>query len=808
MSEPEVPHFYPDRRAATPDGREAGPVVVLTGADLTIAEVEAVARSGARVALDVHARERMQEARDVIESLVADGAVVYGVTTGFGALASTRIDPADASRLQENLLMSHAAGVGSGVPARDRPGDAAAPREHARPRPQRLPAASWSTAFSTSSRRASIPVVPEQGSVGASGDLAPLAHLALPLIGRGRVEFQGVVTPALVALRETGLEPLTLEAKEGLALLNGTQMMGAIGALLLADADRLGRTASVVAAMSVEALLGTDVAFAAAYQLARPHPGQIAVAAELRHLLRDSALQTGHHGHAHKVQDPYSLRCIPQVHGAVRDTLDHLRRVLDIELNSATDNPLVFPGGGVADEGTLATGGGRVISGGNFHGEPIALALDFAKIALAELGSISERRTALLVDPRLNGGLPPFLAAESGIDSGMMIYQYTAAALVSENKVLAHPASVDSIPTSANQEDHVSMGSISARHARSVLGHVETILAIELLVAAQALDLRIAGPDGAAPGVGRGRGARSRARAGPPSRRRPRARAGPRGRDRDGPRRSARGPRRQRMTTTSDVTADVIVVGAGVQGASLAFHLARRGAQVLVVERETTAAGATGRSSGFVRMHYDLESDARLAWLSFPYFLDWAGRVGAGDCAYVRTGFLQVFPPALADAVRANVAAHQAIGIDTRTVTPQEIAELVPGVVLDGIEIGAFEPQSGYADPSGTAAGFLEAARRLGARYRPRLPGDGVAVDGDRVVGVDIGSWPALGAGRRRRRGRLGRGLARTAGVEVPVQAWRHDDRVLRAADRPWFGLPDRHRRDQRDVLPAGGHTT
>ena len=244
------------------------------------------------------------------------------------------------------------------------------------------------------------PVVPEQGSVGASGDLAPLAHLALPLIGRGRVEFRGNVTPSLVALRETGLEPLTLEAKEGLALLNGTQMMSAIGALLLVDADRLARTASVVAAMSVEALLGTDVAFAAAYQLARPHPGQIAVATELRHLLRDSALQSGHHAHAHKVQDPYSLRCIPQVHGAVRDTLDHLRRVLDIELNSATDNPLVFPGGGVADVDTLATGGGRVISGGNFHGEPIALALDFSGIALAELGSISERRTALLVDPR------------------------------------------------------------------------------------------------------------------------------------------------------------------------------------------------------------------------------------------------------------------------------------------------------------------------------------------------------------------------------------------------------------------------
>ena len=215
--------------------------------------------------------------------------------------------------------------------------------------------------------------------------------------------------------------------------------MSAIGALLLADADRLTRTASVVAAMSVEALLGTDVAYAAAYQLARPHPGQVAVAAELRHVLRGSELQRSHHASAHKVQDPYSLRCVPQVHGAVRDALDHLRRVLDIELNSATDNPLVFPGGGVADVDTIATGGGRVISGGNFHGEPIALALDFAKLALAELGSISERRTALLVDARLNGGLPPFLAASSGIDSGMMIYQYTAAALASEHKVLAHP---------------------------------------------------------------------------------------------------------------------------------------------------------------------------------------------------------------------------------------------------------------------------------------------------------------------------------------------------------------------------------
>ena len=502
MTEPKVPHRDPDPFPRRTD--DAAPVI-LTGADLTVADVEAVARHGVAVELDVHARARIQEARDVIESLLAENAVVYGVTTGFGDLATTFIPPADAGRLQENLLMSHAAGVGP-----------AFPREVVR---AMLLLRANTLALGHSGCRPVVverlldllrlgvhPVVPEQGSVGASGDLAPLAHLALPLIGRGQAELHGQVVPGLMALREVGLEPLTLEAKEGLALLNGTQMMGALGALALADADRLARTASVAAALSVEALLGTDVAFSAAYQLARPHPGQVVVATELRHLLRDSGLQTAHHASAHKVQDPYSLRCVPQVHGAVRDALDHLRRVLDVELNSATDNPLVFPGGGVADAEALATGGGRVISGGNFHGEPIALALDFAKLAIAELGSISERRTALLVDPRLNGGLAPFLAPSSGVESGMMIYQYTAAALVSEHKVLAHPASVDSIPTSANQEDHVSMGSIAARHARAVVAGVERIVAIELVVAAQALDLRLAamaaeGPP-PAPGAG------------------------------------------------------------------------------------------------------------------------------------------------------------------------------------------------------------------------------------------------------------------------------------------------------------------
>src|SRR4051794_19840178 len=480
-------HFVPARSAVSQRGER----IVLTGTDLLVMDVEAVARHGATATLDVHARERMQEARDVIDALVAAGEVVYGVTTGVGDLATTFIPPEDAAVLQENLLASHAAGVGPPFA-----------REVVR---AMLLLRANTLALGHSGCRPELvdficrllelgihPVVPEQGSVGASGDLAPLAHLALPLVGRGTVEVAGQVMPALVALQEHGLEPLTLQPKEGLALLNGTQLMSALGALLLADADRLVRTASVAAAMSLEALLGTEVAYAAPYQLARPHPGQVAVAGELRHLLRDSGLQTGHHGSAHKVQDPYSLRCVPQVHGAVRDALDHLRRVLDIELNSATDNPLVFPGGGDVPTDALATGGGLVISGGNFHGEPIALALDFAKLALSELGAISERRTALLVDPRLNGGLPAFLTPDPGRNSGLMIVQYTAAALASENKVLAHPSSADSIPTSANQEDHVSMGAAAARHARTVLGHVQQIVAIELLCAAQALDLRLA----------------------------------------------------------------------------------------------------------------------------------------------------------------------------------------------------------------------------------------------------------------------------------------------------------------------------
>ena len=464
--------------------------LVLTGADLSIADVEDVARGGRLVSLGDEARSRVAEARNVVERLVAAGEIVYGVTTGFGDLATTFIAPADSARLQENLLVSHAVGVGEPLP-----------RDVVR---AMLLLRANTLALGHSGCRPVVidricdllrlrihPIVPSQGSVGASGDLAPLAHLALPLTGRGHVEVGARVIPASEALAAMNLEPLELQAKEGLALLNGTQMMSAIGALVAADAMRLARTASVAAAMSCEALLGTDVAYSAAYQLARPHPGQIAVAAELRWMLRDSTLMTSHHASIHKVQDPYSLRCVPQVHGAVRDALDYLCGVLDVELNSATDNPLVFPAGGMADATAAATGGGLVISGGNFHGEPVALALDFAKLAISELGAISERRIALMVDPRLNGGLPPFLSSDSGLESGMMLLQYTAASLASENKVLAHPASADSIPTSANQEDHVSMGSIAARHSMTVLANVQRIVALELLVAAQALDFRL-----------------------------------------------------------------------------------------------------------------------------------------------------------------------------------------------------------------------------------------------------------------------------------------------------------------------------
>ena len=323
------------------------------------------------------------------------------------------------------------------------------------------------------------PVVPSRGSLGASGDLAPLAHVALVLIGEGEATVDGAGPGSgAEALARAGLEPIELQAKEGLALLNGTQLMAAIGAVAHHDALRLALTADVVGAMSLEAMLGTGAAFAEELIAARPHPGQVASARHLRELLADSEIWASHRADTeHRVQDAYSLRCMPQVHGAARDALGELERVLAVEINAATDNPLVFPSG-------------AVISGGNFHGEPLALALDYATMAVAELASISERRTARLVDAHLSSGLPPFLAERPGIESGLMIAHYTAAALVNELQTLSHPASVDSISTSANQEDHVSMGATSALHLREAVDRAEQVLAIEALCAAQGIDFR------------------------------------------------------------------------------------------------------------------------------------------------------------------------------------------------------------------------------------------------------------------------------------------------------------------------------
>jgi histidine ammonia-lyase len=451
------------------------PPIQLTGRDLTVPDVVAVARGGRAVEVADDARQRMAASRSVIERVVASGETVYGVTTGFGDLADVRISPGQTATLQRNLVRSHAAGAGEPLPGEVvramlllRTNALAVGLSGIRPEVVDLLVAMLNAGIH--------PVVPSRGSVGASGDLAPLAHLALVVIGEGEATVGDATLPGAEALRGAGLEPVALEAKEGLALLNGTQLMGAIGALALTDAGALCRTADVTGAMSLEAMLGTATAFDEALVGARPHPGQLASAARLRGLLADSEIGDSHRSDPHKVQDPYSLRCMPQVHGAVADALAPLQDTLAIELNAATDNPLVF-----AD--------GRVVSGGNFHGEPLALALDHARLALTALATISERRTARILDTRLSG-LPAFLASEPGIESGLMLAQYTAAAAVNELKTTAHPAAADTIPTSANQEDHVSMGATSALLLRDAVALTTTVLAAEALCAARGLDLR------------------------------------------------------------------------------------------------------------------------------------------------------------------------------------------------------------------------------------------------------------------------------------------------------------------------------
>ena len=452
------------------------PPLPLTGTDLTIDNVIEVARGRREVELDPAAADRMRASRAVIDRLVDEGATVYGVTTGFGDLADVRIDAADTVALQRNLIRSHAAGVGDALPDE-------VVRAMLVLRANALAVGLSGVRVETVElligmlNKAVHPVVPSRGSLGASGDLAPLAHIALVVMGEGEATVDGAGPgPARTALDHAGLAPMELGAKEGLALLNGTQLMGGIGALAHHDALRLALTADVVGAMSLEAMLGTATSFDEELVAARPHPGQVASARHLRELLAGSEIGASHADSPHKVQDAYSLRCMPQVHGAARDALAELERVVRVEINSATDNPLV-----------LASG--RVVSGGNFHGEPLALALDYATMAVAELASISERRTARLVDAHLSG-LPAFLTHRPGVQSGLMIAHYTAAALVNELQILSHPASVDTIPTSANQEDHVSMGATSARHLRLAVELAEQVLAIEAICASQGLDFR------------------------------------------------------------------------------------------------------------------------------------------------------------------------------------------------------------------------------------------------------------------------------------------------------------------------------
>ena len=456
----------------------------LGDAPLTLEDIAAVARGGRRAHLGAAARAAMHRARRMIDDVVARGdaaPAVYGVNTGFGALAEVRISAGEVRQLQQNLVRSHAAGVGEPLP-RD------ATRAMLLLRAQVLATGRSGARPEVCDRLCELlaagvhPVVPRRGSVGASGDLAPLAHLALGLTGEGDAEYEGRTIPAAEALAAAALAPMALEAKEGLTLLNGTQHMTALGALTVLDAEDTCRIADLAGAMSLEALKGTARAFDARVVGARPHPGQQVVGANLRALLADSPLAASHRD-CGKVQDPYSLRCMPQVHGASRDALAYGRGVLEREANASTDNPLVFPDPDHAD-------GGEMISGGNFHGQPVAIALDFAAIAIAELANISERRVEQLVNPHLSSGLPPFLAPSSGLNSGFMIAQVSAAALVSENKVLCHPASVDSIPSSAGREDHVSMGAHAALKLQQIHDHVRMVLAIELLCAAQGIDLR------------------------------------------------------------------------------------------------------------------------------------------------------------------------------------------------------------------------------------------------------------------------------------------------------------------------------
>jgi len=447
--------------------------VFLDGKHLTLEDVWEVAQGKATVKLSPSTDERVKRSRDFVEKALSQGQKIYGVTTGFGLLSDRLIDSSEIKALQRNLIRSHSVGVGPYF-------DEVTTRAIMLLRANVL-------AMGYSGVRMEViktlvemlnkgvhPLIPEKGSVGASGDLAPLAHLASVMMGEGEALFNGKKMNGKRAMRKAGISPLILKAKEGLALINGTQGMTAVGVLALLRAERLCKVADIVGACTLEALKGTLSAFDSDIQRVRPFPGPLTVSKNFQRLDRDSEIARSHK-FCSKIQDAYSLRCIPQVHGAIRDGLRFVRRVLEIEVNSATDNPLIF-----AEKG-------KILNCGNFHGEPVAFAMDLLGIVVSELGAISERRIEKLINPALSG-LPPFLTKEGGLHSGLMMVQVSAASLVSENKVLAHPASVDSIPTSADKEDHVSMGTISARKAMEIVKNVEHILAMELLCATQGLE--------------------------------------------------------------------------------------------------------------------------------------------------------------------------------------------------------------------------------------------------------------------------------------------------------------------------------
>ncbi len=451
-------------------------MLIIDGESLRLEDIIKVAVEKESIELSSISKEKVEVSREYVNKIIENNEVVYGVTTGFGKFCNVNISSQDTRDLQVNLIRSHSAGVGEYL-SED------AVRAMMLLRANALAKGYSGIRYSTLQtlidmlNKGVIPRVPSQGSLGASGDLVPLAHMVLVMIGEGEALYKGRVMPGKEAMQLAGIMPVTLEAKEGLALINGTQAMTAIGSLALAEAINLSRIADISAALTFEALNGVIDAFDENVNLVRPHKGQIECARNMRKLLEGSQFVT-HQGNP-KVQDAYTLRCIPQVHGAVRDALEHIKEIVEIEMNSATDNPLIFPESDV------------VISGGNFHGEPIAINMDYMGIAVSELASIAERRIERLVNPSLNEGLPAFLVDNGGLNSGLMIAQYTAASLVSENKTLATPASVDSIPSSANQEDHVSMGTIAARKARRIVENTRNVLAIELLCAAQAIDLRL-----------------------------------------------------------------------------------------------------------------------------------------------------------------------------------------------------------------------------------------------------------------------------------------------------------------------------